>query len=120
MQSPHRAHSYDSEDKPFGNHGVNNGRTTLGDIDDDIGHAVFVSWIGVAATFAGVGIVGLLIRPRPKNLEIVSDCFIAVAAAIMLWAMFVFFYFRRRHWTTWILGLVLLFAIGTLIALACI
>lgn len=104
----------DAESKPFGAHKT----TTLGDIDDDIGHAVFVSWISVAATFAGVAIVGLLVKPKTPLLSMVSDFFLAISIAIVMWAMFVFFGFRKRHWTTWILFVILLFAVVSMFILA--
>lgn len=106
----------DPESRPFGSHGR---AATLGDLDDDIGHSVFVSWVGVAATLVGVGIVGLLVKPRTKMVEMVSDLFLITALLILCWAMFVFFYFRRRHWTAWILFFILLFAIASIITCAC-
>jgi cell division protein FtsW (lipid II flippase) len=92
--------------------------TTLGDIDDDIGHAVFVSWISVAATLCGAAIVGLLIKPRTGLIELASDFLLAVSICIVAWAMFVFYGFRKRHWTAWILFIILAFLIATFITLA--
>lgn len=108
---------YDSESQPYGAHTKR--RATVGDLDDDLGHGIFATWLGVAATLAGVSVVGLFVQHRMQTnkMKMISDMCAWCAALIVMWDLFVFFGFRRRHWTAWILGLILVFFVVTLFLL---
>jgi hypothetical protein len=113
----------ESEDVPFGAHIDNRTKktsATIGDLDDDLGHGIFATYLGFAATLAGVAVVGLFVqaRLRTEKMKVVSDLCAATALLVVVWAIFVFFGFRKRHWTAWIMcGILLVFVSGLLVLL---
>jgi hypothetical protein len=118
QETPRKRHRHeDSEKEPFGAH--TNHAATVGDLDDDLGHGIFATWMGVAATLAALAVVGLFVQHRmqTKKMKVISDMSAWCSVLIAGWDLFVFFGFRRRHWTAWLLGAILVFFMVTILLL---
>jgi hypothetical protein len=86
-----------------------------------LGHAEFATWMGNALVLASIGTIALLVIPRTKQINAISDLFVAIALALAVWASYKFFFIKpekRHHWTEWILFVIILATLASFIWLA--
>jgi hypothetical protein len=83
-----------------------------------ISQSEYATWFGNAIVLGSIGTLALIVNQPTMNkqLNFISDIFVATAVAVLMWATLKYFFIGRNrlHWTSYIF---LVFVLSTLAAL---